>query len=383
MSSSSNLPSPILPVALPIIFEQVFPTNIGNSTHFCSPRDFLLAFPSHAYTVLRTTLPTNTFSTANSANTSPHQLSTHSVLFHSARLLKTSQTMYSFSSDSQFQFEFKSRLRSFLLHLVTQLNEWVRVGRIEECEKWKTKECLITLLVLNHTNYTTNSTTTNYSYSFVAHYSLAASPYDFSPALVVLLGLSRTSPEGKYSEWVRQRQILEKVKTQEKTDEVILSHPTSNNNNNDSNCTDSIMDLCLSEGTVTNLFIITHSNIILTAPDTDALNGYYRHLIVDVATNDSELGMKLDKHAVKWSEHKEWKEMFLTSTGRIVTPIKKIRWWQKKGSNEVVTDPLVVLENSSSLEVCSYEFPSTTQSGLILLKVLDRVHHDCSEDFLQ
>ncbi|XAR72084.1 Branched-chain-amino-acid transaminase [Bertholletia excelsa] len=146
-------------------------------------------------------------------------------------------------------------------------------------------------------------------------------------ARLAVVGRGRDVAQAKYSEWVRLRRPLEKLRPP-LVSELLLS-----------NDGDRIL-----EGCVTNFFVVcrkdyndnyddawrkdTHncnefSFEIQTAPVEDGiLPGVIRQLIIDICLRN---GLPLREVASSWSEHEIWEEAFVTNSLRLVQPVETIQ----------------------------------------------------------
>lgn len=131
-------------------------------------------------------------------------------------------------------------------------------------------------------------------------------------ARLALVGRGRDVAEAKYSDWVRLRKPLEKLRPPSVT-ELLLS------NDGDQ----------LLEGSITNFFVVcrkdnseaedkflqtcnnSHSFEVQTAPISDGvLPGVIRQLVIEVCRSK---GIPIRELASSWSQHELWKEAFITS----------------------------------------------------------------------
>ncbi|XP_044507834.1 uncharacterized protein LOC123227198 isoform X2 [Mangifera indica] len=142
-----------------------------------------------------------------------------------------------------------------------------------------------------------------------------------SGAHLAVVGRGRDVGEAKYSDWVRLRKSLEKLRPPTVT-ELLLS-----------NDGDQIL-----EGSVTNFFVVCckghskaednclHSNHafeVQTAPISDgALPGVIRQLVIEVCLNK---GIPIREVSPSWSKHELWEEAFITSSLRILQHVESIQ----------------------------------------------------------
>eukprot|EP00250_Pteridium_aquilinum_P020136 c24718_g1_i1 orf=714-1736(-) len=143
-----------------------------------------------------------------------------------------------------------------------------------------------------------------------------------SAAQVAIMGLGRSLPNAKHSDWVRARQALEKTRPEDVT-EIILS--------NDG-------DLLL-EGMVSNFFVVRMDmlmeantcidgnkkweNVVLqTAPLKGVLPGVVRKLILEIC---GEQGIPFEESPPSWRGRHLWVEAFTTNSVRLIQPVRAIQ----------------------------------------------------------
>lgn len=150
-------------------------------------------------------------------------------------------------------------------------------------------------------------------------------PYQ-TPALIVatvalpkdkLLALpDRREPHIKLSSWSRSRRPLENRETfmPDGVEEVLLLH--------ENQSTDSLKRYEVLEGLTSNFFVIYTDGTIRTAND-HVLLGYIRHLVIQFAPG---CGLTLDDRPINLDDGRQglWAETFITSSSRLIYPIKKI-----------------------------------------------------------
>ncbi|ESR49437.1 D-aminoacid aminotransferase-like PLP-dependent enzymes superfamily protein [Citrus sinensis] len=143
-------------------------------------------------------------------------------------------------------------------------------------------------------------------------------------ARLALVGRGRDVAEAKYSDWVRLRKPLEKLRPPSVT-ELLLS------NDGDQ----------LLEGSITNFFVVcrkdnseaedkflqtcnnSHSFEVQTAPISDGvLPGVIRQLVIEVCRSK---GIPIRELASSWSQHELWKEAFITSSLRVLQHVESIQ----------------------------------------------------------
>ncbi|XP_058769670.1 uncharacterized protein LOC131643467 [Vicia villosa] len=137
-------------------------------------------------------------------------------------------------------------------------------------------------------------------------------------------GYGRNFAAAKYSDWVRVRKTLEKLRPPSVT-ELLLSH------NGDQ----------ILEGCVTNFFVVCckdrdsdngkapcdygnrNSFEVQTAPISDGvLPGVIRQVVLEVCKNE---GIPFREVAPSWSKHEIWEEAFITSSLRVLQHVESIQ----------------------------------------------------------
>ncbi|XP_028122299.1 uncharacterized protein LOC114319475 isoform X2 [Camellia sinensis] len=146
-------------------------------------------------------------------------------------------------------------------------------------------------------------------------------------AHLAVVGRGRDVANAKYTDWVRLRKSLEKLRPPSAT-ELLLS------NNGDQ----------ILEGCVTNVFVVcrkehndnsddarrrgmhdysTYPFEIQTAPIRDGvLPGVIRQVIIDICLSN---GIPLREVAPSWSKHESWEEAFITSSLRLLQHVETIQ----------------------------------------------------------
>ncbi|KAJ1478919.1 aminotransferase [Baffinella frigidus] len=136
-------------------------------------------------------------------------------------------------------------------------------------------------------------------------------PDPAASAVVEVGGKPRLTPLAKDTQWVTDRAALEAAKG-EGVSEVILPGDGG----------------VLLEGLVTNFFVIDKHGTLLTAPD-KVLLGHVRALVIS-ACRAANIPLRLQAPKVK--DMATWKGCFLTSTVRVVQPIRELRQPSADGS---------------------------------------------------
>lgn len=143
-------------------------------------------------------------------------------------------------------------------------------------------------------------------------------PYAVMPAPITLevRGEGRQNPHIKHSQWVRDREDLERYRVGA-GGEVALSRPSSSS----SSSAAAGAGRELLEGLVTNLFAL-HKGTLRTPAEDGILPGHMRQMAINAAKS---LNIPVDTTTpLKISEISEWDEAFLTGSGRVCVPIQKV-----------------------------------------------------------
>ncbi|CAL1374352.1 unnamed protein product [Linum trigynum] len=139
-----------------------------------------------------------------------------------------------------------------------------------------------------------------------------------SAARLAVVGRGRSVAEAKYSDWVRLRKPLERLRPSLVT-ELLLS------NDGDR----------LLEGCLTNFFVVclkeekgdgenAYHYEVQTAPIADGvLPGIIRQLVLDACLSK---GIPVQEVAPSWSERELWQEAFITNSLRILQHVEKIQF---------------------------------------------------------
>jgi len=137
-------------------------------------------------------------------------------------------------------------------------------------------------------------------------------------------------PRAKLSSWCRRRRLLEDVfKTKDIGDVILTKYcdgRSTHNNQEQSTSTRSmsaatIPSVELLEGLTSNLFVVYPGNVLRTAPSSDVLGGYVRQRIINCA---ERCGYKVEIGPILLEDASLWKEVFLTSSIRLIMPVKLI-----------------------------------------------------------
>lgn len=126
-------------------------------------------------------------------------------------------------------------------------------------------------------------------------------------------------PEAKLSSWCRERRPLEalfKTKHQDDYDigEVLLTRVNTTKRGE--------YALELLEGLTSNIFVVYPEKVLRTPPSPQtALEGYARQLVLDGA---QQCGYRVDIQPIDLEDVKSWSEVFITSSIRLIIPVKRI-----------------------------------------------------------
>ena len=125
-------------------------------------------------------------------------------------------------------------------------------------------------------------------------------------------------PMAKLSGWCSRRRPLEEMFKPSSIGEVFLCRKLRKNIPVEEDDT----DIQVLEGLTSNVCVVMDDGTIRTA-GYDVLPGYARRLVFKAAT---ELGLSIDKKAPLLSEMEagRWKEVFITSSIRIIVPVKRL-----------------------------------------------------------
>ena len=142
-------------------------------------------------------------------------------------------------------------------------------------------------------------------------------PYAVMPAPITLevRGEGRQNPHIKHSQWVRDREDLERYRVGA-GGEVALSRPSSSSSSSSAAAGRELL-----EGLVTNLFAL-HKGTLRTPAEDGILPGHMRQMAINAAKS---LNIPVDTTTpLKISEISEWDEAFLTGSGRVCVPIDPV-----------------------------------------------------------
>ncbi|CAI0442878.1 unnamed protein product [Linum tenue] len=135
-------------------------------------------------------------------------------------------------------------------------------------------------------------------------------------ARLAVVGRGRSVAEAKYSDWVRLRKPLERLRPTSVT-ELLLSNDGDH----------------LLEGCLTNFFVVRRREgkgvgenpyEVQTAPISDGvLPGIIRQLVLEVCLSK---GISVQEVAPSWSGRDFWQEAFVTNSLRIIRPVERIQF---------------------------------------------------------
>lgn len=120
------------------------------------------------------------------------------------------------------------------------------------------------------------------------------------------------SPEAKLSTWCRRRRPLENVYKFSGVGEVLLVDQP--------NCHGIADRTQILEGLTSNFFALYPNGKLRTA-EHSVLHGYARELVLECA---ERCGLEVECTPILLKDAKDWKEVFLTSSVRLIVPIGKI-----------------------------------------------------------
>eukprot|EP00980_Cylindrotheca_fusiformis_P011710 scaffold2783_cov129-Cylindrotheca_fusiformis.AAC.11 len=116
-------------------------------------------------------------------------------------------------------------------------------------------------------------------------------------------------PQSKLSTWCRRRRPLEQSFKRKGVGEVILTKMERDGK------------IQLLEGLTSNVFVIYPGNVLRTPPNDLVLGGYARHLVLETA---ARCGLEVEIGPILMDESSLWLEMFVTSSIRLVSPVREI-----------------------------------------------------------
>lgn len=142
-------------------------------------------------------------------------------------------------------------------------------------------------------------------------------------------------PTAKLSSWCRRRRLLEDIFKKDDVGEVILVKKCNAGDNDDTDdhnnqplslsttatSSNNESSYELLEGLTSNIFIVYSGKIIRTPSITNTLEGYGRQLILDCAV---KCGYKVEIGPITLHDSSLWKEVFLTSSCRLIVPVRTI-----------------------------------------------------------
>ena len=164
-----------------------------------------------------------------------------------------------------------------------------------------------------------NSSNHNTNVQVVSSVVPVANKRQMSPSPTIDLDVSLPSrfddnPHSKIASWCRERKKMEDPHTYKPNDasEVLMVRPRRDSEGR------TRMELL--EGLSSNLFVVYNDGSLRTATD-GVLHGYVRHLVLECCAKSR---IQIDTRPIYLDEVHEWKEVFITSSSRLVFPISKI-----------------------------------------------------------
>ncbi|CAM9148293.1 unnamed protein product [Discosporangium mesarthrocarpum] len=130
---------------------------------------------------------------------------------------------------------------------------------------------------------------------------------------VLIAGSERVCPQAKNSNWLRERKALDLLKAKIGVQEVILSRVKPEHERGG-------IKRELLEGLTSNLFVVEQDGVIWTSPD-GVLMGGMRKLCLDVCHSK---GIDVRLEAPSLGRVSQWREAFITGTGRVLGPISAV-----------------------------------------------------------
>ena len=180
---------------------------------------------------------------------------------------------------------------------------------------------------------TTNTTTTTTDHNITSNHNTSSS-------IVSLPNRYQNFPQAKLSCWCRRRRLLEEMfkRDVDVGDVLLTKHQIDDgisNNQTASTTLTSIDSVELLEGLTSNIFVVYPGEILRTPPSTDVLGGYARQLIIDCAV---KCGYQVEIGSIPLKDSSLWKEIFLTSSIRLIIPVHKLLLPSSSSSNTDVVD---------------------------------------------
>lgn len=140
--------------------------------------------------------------------------------------------------------------------------------------------------------------------SLRVHVSPRPAPVPTKDNNVVIIAPPRTNASIKDCQWVNKRRPYEALLPQGACEGLLCNAQGG-----------------LTEGLVTNLFVIDKNNTVYTAPDEAVLGGVVRQRVLDAC---DALGIKVIQQAPAWQDREDWIAAFLTNAIRRVQPLSSI-----------------------------------------------------------
>eukprot|EP00158_Paraphelidium_tribonemae_P003109 Partr_v1_DN25891_c2_g1_i1_m3003 putative Aminotransferase class IV len=262
-----------------------------------SPRDFLLEYPSGAYTTMRTV-----------GQTSVLNLSMHvDRIVHGCSMLHLLPPHHSDSTSTE---SVKVELALAVRHLISStIEHYISASRDRVVDELK-----VTVLYYVRDDQA----------FLVAHCDALAPALPGRVVDVEVQGSPRNDSSAKDSQWVRDREVLKK---QFETTHEILLHVNGD----------------IYEGMTSNFFALSKSGTIYTAPLDKVLPGTMQELVIAACRDTLNIPLIFQFPNINQAAT-EWAGAFLTSTSRMVLPIGRIltpapdsRWIDlQSGESEII-----------------------------------------------
>jgi hypothetical protein len=188
--------------------------------------------------------------------------------------------------------------------------------------------------------------------------------HNTSSSIVSLPNRHQNFPQAKLSCWCRRRRLLEEIfKNDDNIGDVILTkhHSDEESSTNQtasslpsipiptvSTTSTSIDSVELLEGLTSNIFVVYPGKILRTPPSTDVLGGYARQLILDCAV---KCGYQVEIGSIPLMDSSLWKEVFLTSSIRLIVPVHKLLLPSSSSSSSSSNNDIVDGNNKRPLQL--------------------------------
>jgi hypothetical protein len=138
--------------------------------------------------------------------------------------------------------------------------------------------------------------------------------------MVAVLGEPRINPEAKDARWIEKRKEFTSDPRASGAEDVILSIRDKDKGD---------LHALLLEGSQTNIFVVLKDGTVMTARE-GILYGTIREIIVDLCISH-DIPLRLEPPNMI-DAHSEWREVFLTSTSRLIMPVDVVRFVSENDS---------------------------------------------------